>query len=84
MTVRAYRPGVCALCLRPDGHPCHAVAPRPPLWKRLLRLAWPSWIWGEPAGNHAYVPRDPTVRAGETVAALRLRIRHDQRRRRSS
>lgn len=83
---RVYRPDHCALCGRRKAHPIHDVPPPLPVWKRLLRLAWPSWMWGAVETNkgqkpHQWRSKAARVEAAEQMARFKRRFRREYKNR---
>lgn len=73
-----YRPDRCALCKKLQRHPVHTVAEPLPLWRRLLSLAWPRWMWGDPAGRHAFFSKHNRVMQSNEMHKLRMQIRKNR------
>lgn len=84
--MKVYRPGRCELCGKREQHAIHQVAAPLPWWKKMLRLAWPRWMWQKTAEGgsvpHPHKPddRDRVVTATDSMAELR-RFIHKKRRR---
>jgi hypothetical protein len=79
VSTQLYDPLRCALCGKKPDHALHEASAPPPLWRRLLRLWWPSWMWGEPEGTHLFVSRASRVEMSDKMAALRRRVVKQQR-----
>jgi hypothetical protein len=80
--VKVFRPGRCAICDKRRQHEVHELVRPVPVWRRLLGLAWPRWMWTSRRA-HAFVDRDLRVQAVESRARTERRRRSLNRRRAS-
>lgn len=80
MSSKVWRPDRCAVCKKPRQHINHLRHnPRPSLLGRLVRLAWPRWLWGEPKHVHDFVDDTPRAEAARVMHQLRERLRRNRR-----
>lgn len=80
MSNALYHPARCALCNKRENHDIHDVEQALPLWRKLLRLWWPRWMWGQPEGKHLFVSRAARVEAADQMSRVKNRLRKQVRR----